>query len=162
MRHTRLLLALFLTLLAACDRGSTGPSDGRFGSFQGRWDGDPWHGLSYAVMDGDTLQIVGHRPDPKVYYDEFVVARIRFTGPGVYPVSGRAGHLSKLVGGDAGYFHDAGGTVIISGHDARERTVTGSVSLVADRADPDWRVDGTFSAPVYLDYRDVPRVRPFP
>lgn len=161
MRHTRLLLALFLALLGACDRGLTGSADG-LGSFEGHWDDDEWRGRSYAVTDGDTLMIVAHRPDPQVYYDEFIFVRVRFTGTGVYRISGRAGHLSKLIGGDAGYFHDAEGTVVIHRYDARERTVTGTVRLVADDANPDWRVEGEFRAPIYADHRDVPEVRRVP
>ena len=154
------LAALAAAILSACSSGPSDPSERQVGSFEGRWDGLPWRGRSYAVLQRDTLFVVGHRPDPKVYYDEYIRARVPFSGTGTYPIEGRAGQLAKISGGDAGYFPDATGTLTIRSYDAQARTVAGEISLRAESVNPAWHAQGEFHTPVYSSFAEVPSAKP--
>lgn len=156
--RTWVLAFAAVAALGACDV-LTGSSDPEPGRFVGRWDGEAWRGRAYAVLRDDTLHVTGHRPDPRYYYDEYVSARVPFTGPGRYTVSLKEGRLSKMTGGDAGYFPDASGTLVIRSYDAAAATVTGSVELRAEHAGEVWVARGEFDAPVYARSQDVPQVR---
>lgn len=149
----------FLPLLAAAALGACGITEAspRVGTFDGEWDGDAWRGRAVAVLRDDTLWVTGHRPDPQYFYDEYVTARVPFRGPGAYTIRGDAGHLSRLTGGDAGSFTDAGGVLLVRSYDRAERVVTGTLTLRG--ADRDWRVSGEFSAGVYDRSQDVPPAR---
>lgn len=152
------LSLLAVAAVGACN-GLADPSDQAMGSFVGRWDGEVWRGRAYAVLRGDTLHVVGHRPDPRYYYDEYVEARVLFTGPGRYAVPAKAGRLSKITGGDAGYFPDASGTLVVRSYDAQSRTVSGTVELRASHGGAVWEAQGQFHAPVYAGYDEVPPPR---
>lgn len=154
------LAALVAGILSACSLGPSDLSERRVGSFEGRWDGLPWRGHSYAVLQRDTLFVVGHRPDPMAYYDEYIRARVPFSGTGTYRIEGRAGQLAKIVGGDAGYFPDATGTLTIRSYDAQARTVAGEISLSAESVTPAWHAEGEFHTRVYSSFAEVPSARP--
>ena len=149
----------------ACDEDPVAPDAG-FGVFEGRWDGKDWRGQGYAVLIADTLHLFGHRPDPQSYYDEFVRARVRFTGPGTYAVATEQGSMEQITGGDAGYFPSASGELRVTRYDATTRRVAGTLRLrVTDPRYPpgtfDWRFeDGTFDVPVYTRWEDRPLLRP--
>ena len=151
-----LRMAIAAGLLAGCSDGLLTSRDSELGTFDGTWDGATWRGTAFAVLQGDSLTVVAHRPDPKYFYDEYVRASIRFAGPGNYSVAEAAGQLSKITGGDAGWMPRAGGTLLITGYDAGSRMVSGYVTLRASSFDPEWRAAGNFSAPVYPSFADVP------
>jgi hypothetical protein len=153
---TMLRTAIAAGLLAGCSDGLLTSRDDELGTFDGTWDGATWRGTAYAVLQGDSLTVVGHRPDPKYFYDEYVQVRIRFTGPGTYTVPETAAGLAKITGGDAGSFPTADGTVVITGYDAGSRTISGAVILRARSMSPEWNASGSFAAPVYRSFAEVP------
>ena len=155
---TMVRMAIAAGLLAGCADGLLAP-DGELGTFDGTWDGASWRGSAYAVLQDDSLTVVAHRPDPQYFYDEYIQARVRFDGAGTYPVPEAAGLLSKIVGGDAGSIPPAAGTVVITGYDAGSRRVSGFVSLRARSVNPEWHATGSFTAPVYRNWGDVPADR---
>lgn len=148
-------LALAAGLTAACGDGPFAASGG-LGRFDGVWDGAAWRGSAYAVLQGDSLTLVGHRPDPKYFYDEYVQARIRFTGPGTYAVPESDGQLAKITGGDAGWFPPSGGTLVVRAYSAGERTISGTITLRSTTPSLEWNASGDFDAPVYTRFTDVP------
>lgn len=154
---TMLRMAIAGGLLAGCSDGLLTSRESELGTFDGTWDGATWRGTAYAVLQGDSLTVVGHRADPKFVYDEYVTATIRFAGPGSYSVAEPAGQLSKITGGDAGWMPRADGTLLITAYDAGSRTVSGYVTLRARSFDPEWQADGSFTAPVYPSLADVPQ-----
>src|ERR1700741_1137473 len=129
----------------------------RLGTFDGTWDGAAWRGTAWAVLDGDSLTVVGHRPDPQYFYDEYVQARVRFAGPGTYPVPPSDGALAKIVGGDAGSFPPSDGTLVIYSYDAASHTISGALTLRAGSMSPAWNASGLFDAPVYSSFQAVPQ-----
>ena len=157
-RRSRILLAsVLLALASACGESLLGPAPEGFGPFAGKWDGERWEAMGYAVLDGDTLHVVGHRPDPKYYYDEYVQVRVPYQGVGTYEIPAHRGSLAKITGGDAGYFPDAAGVLRITGYSAAEQRARGTLHLEADGPDGRWRFeDGAFEVPVYASFRDVP------
>lgn len=152
-------MALAAGVLAACSHGPASPGSLRPGTFDGSWDGAAWRGSAYAVLHGDSLTVVGHRPDPQFRYDEYVQARVRFTGPGPYSVAAHEGQLSKVVGGDAGSFPAAEGTLVIYAYDQAAHTILGSVTLRAGSVQPAWNATGRFEGPVYAGFQQVPQDR---
>jgi hypothetical protein len=163
MRHSLvcewLLVGLTVVfLVASCGRDPAAPVIEGTGEFSGTWDGTRWLGRGYAVIDGETLFLVGHRPDPRYYYDEFVRVELEHRGNGTYsvPESGSA-RLEKVTGGDAGYFPDASGTLTISSNSEK---VSGFVELQALGPDGKlWRFKrGRFSVPVYHGFTDSPNL----
>lgn len=150
-------MAIAAGLLAGCSNGLLPSRDGGLGTFDGTWDGAAWRGSAYAVLQGDSLTVVGHRPDPKFFYDEYVQVRVRFDGPGTYSVPESDGMLSKIDGGDAGWMPYAGGTLLVTAYDAGSRTVSGYVTLRASSIAPAWQASGNFTAPVYARFADVPQ-----
>ena len=153
---TMLRTAIAAGLLAGCADGLLPSRDGELGTFDGSWDGATWRGTAFAVLQGDSLTVVAHRPDPKYFYDEYVQVRVRFDGVGSYAVPEAAGGLSKITGGDAGYFPPAGGTLVITAYDAGSRAIAGSVTLRARSMNPEWIASGSFAAPVYSSLAEVP------
>jgi hypothetical protein len=149
-------MALAAGLLAGCSDILTS-RDGELGTFDGTWDGATWRGSAYAVLQGDSLTVVGHRPDPRFFYDEYVQVRVRFDGPGSYPVPESDGMLSKIDGGDAGWMPYARGTLLVTAYDAGAGAVSGYVTLRASSFDPVWQASGNFTAPVYARFTDVPQ-----
>jgi hypothetical protein len=149
-------MALAAGLLAGCSGGLFGIGSLQQGTFEGTWDGAAWRGNAYAVLQGDSLTVVGRRPDPKYFYDEYVRVRVRFTGPGTYPVAESQGELGKIVGGDAGWFPPSAGTLVIDSYDQGSHTVSGSVTLRAESMQPAWDASGRFEAPVYSSFQQVP------
>ncbi|HET7234685.1 MAG TPA: hypothetical protein VFJ16_32025 [Longimicrobium sp.] len=156
LRRT-LFAAAAATLLAGCANDLL--PRGERGSFDGVWDGAAWKGEAYAVLQNDSLTVIAHRPDPRYFYDEYVQARVRFTGPGTYTVSESGGQLLKIVGGDAGQFPAASGTLVIREYDASAHTLTGDVTLHAGSVQPAWDASGTFNAHVYSSFNQVPSGR---
>lgn len=160
----RTLLACVLLLagahFAACDSGPVGPVIDGTGPFNGFWDGSRWLGRGYAVTQGDTIHIVGHRPDRTYWYDEYVRIDVALDGPGVYelPADGTA-RLAKITGGDAGWFPGASGTVTI---DSVKGRIYGTVELEADGPDGKlWTFKlGRFELPIYSSYANVPNLIP--
>ena len=144
---------LALGTLAACD--GVFSSRAAAGTFDGEWDGATWRGNAYAVLQHDTMTVVGHRPDPTYFYDEYVQARVHFTGPGTYALTAEQGALSQIVGGDAGSFTGAVGTLVVKSYDAGSHAVSGELRL--DAAGPEtWHVTGSFQASVYPSAALVP------
>jgi hypothetical protein len=146
---------LLAGLLAGCrGDGPAAPAPG-FGAVAGRWDGAEWAGLGYAVLENDTLDLVGHRPDPRSYYDEYVRVRVAFRGEAAYAVGAEAASLAKLVGGDAGYFPAARGELHVVDYTAGR--VRGTLSLASSEPRLPWRFEGgSFDVPVYARWADVP------
>jgi hypothetical protein len=105
------------------------------------------------------MTVVAHRKDPGTYYDEYVQVRVAFTGPGTYAFPESAGTLMKIVGGDAGWSPPASGTLVIHAYDASAHTVQGEVVLRAESFQPAWNVAGSFYAPVYSSFDQVPPAR---
>jgi hypothetical protein len=126
------------------------------GSFVGQWDSRTWQGDAYAVLQGETLRFIAHRPDPQYLYDEYIEAELHFTGPGTYDIPLEAGRLSKVTGGDAGYFPSAAGSLVISEFDSETRTVAGTLALTAHHGGTEWVAAGQFSAPVFSEYQEIP------
>lgn len=157
MRRSLLLcLATLLTLgLGACERD---PLRASSGAFVGRWDGARWEGGGHALLVGDTLRIVGHRPDRRSHYDEYVWVHVPFAGTGTYALDTTHAQLQKVVGGDAGWFPRARGTLVVTHFSREERRVRGEIELTADGPDgKTWRFEeGRFDLALYFDYRDVP------
>ena len=150
------MAAVLLTVaLTACrDGGPTAPAPG-FGTVRGRWDGRAWSGLGYAVLHGDTLDLVGHRPDPRALYDEYVRVRVAFRGAAAYQVGADAASLEKIVGGDAGYFPAARGELRVAEYAAGR--VRGTLSLASAEPRLPWRFEqGRFDVPVYARWADTP------
>jgi hypothetical protein len=161
-RRAALLIATFLApVLHACDRNhALAPARG-FGAFEGRWDGSPWIGQGYAVLLDDTLYVTGHRPDPRVYYDEFVQVRVPFAGAGTYAVDSLRGTLEQVTGGDAGYFVRARGELRVTSFDAVAGRVRGTVQLAAVGPHFGWRFEGgEFDVPLYVRWSDRPLIPP--
>jgi hypothetical protein len=160
-RAALLLSALLVPVLHACGAdGPSAPARG-FGAFEGRWDGSPWVGQGYAVLIGDTLHVPGHRPDPRVHYDEFVQVRVPFTGAGTYAVESLRGELEQVAGGDAGYFVHARGELRVTTFDGGAGRVRGTVRLTAESPHFGWRFDDReFDVPLHVRWSDRPAVRP--
>jgi hypothetical protein len=110
----------------------------------------------YAVLQDDTLFIIAHRPDPKHFYDEYIRAKLQYTGPGSYAIPDPDGELMKITGGDAGYFPKAGGTLIVHGYSSQPLRVSGQLTLTADHSGTLWTADGEFDAPVYSSFAHIP------
>ncbi len=146
-------------VLAACSDGLLAPGEREAGTFRGTWDGASWSGRSYAVLHDDTMTVVGHRKDPQYFYDEYIQARVAFTGPGTYAIGESGGQLGKIVGGDAGWTPPAAGTLVIRAYDASAHTVSGEVALRATSFTPAWDASGSFDAPVYSSFTQVPPAR---
>jgi len=161
MRNVAALVGMVLAsaVLGGCSGGLLPGGQAEPGTFSGTWDGAAWNGRSYAVLHHDTMTVVGHRKDPQYYYDEYIVVQVPFTGPGTYAVSESAGELKKLVGGDAGQFPPAAGTLVIQRYDASSHTVSGQVTLRATSLQPAWEASGSFDAPVYSSFDLAPRGR---
>jgi hypothetical protein len=160
-----LIAVLFAPILGGCGRDTVAPQPlaprAGLGTFDGRWDGAAWHGYGYAVLVADTLFVVGHRPDPRYYYDEYVRARVLFHGVATYAVSAGMASLEQIVGGDAGYFPDAAGELDVTEYDASAARVRGVVQLASVEPSHPWKFEqGAFDVPVYARWQDVPRVRP--
>jgi len=151
--------ALAAAVLGGCSGGLLSDDGPGAGTFSGTWDGAAWNGRSYAVLHDDTMTVVGHRKDPQYYYDEYIQVQVAFTGPGTYAVSESAGVLKKITGGDAGFFPPAAGTLVIRGYDASAHTVAGQVTLRATSFQPAWDASGSFDAPVYSSFDQVPSSR---
>src|SRR5687768_7353335 len=157
-RGTRLAGWLAAFVIIGCGGDPLSPLPDGFGRFTGIWNGDSWSGFGYAVIRNDTLFLVGHRPDRKYYYDEYVHVSMPFTGTGTYTIDPAEGHLSAVVGGDAGFFRSASGMLSVSLYESDSRTVEGTVSLVAASASATWTFEnGRFRVPIYDDFGDVPR-----
>lgn len=154
---TALCAATATALLAGCADDLLPDDTG--GNFVGTWDGAAWTGQAYAVLQNDSLTVVGHRADPQHFYDEYVQARVRFTGPGTYAIPESAGQLAQIVGGDAGTFPPAAGTLVIRDYDASAHTLSGDITLRAGSVQPAWDVSGTFRAYVYGSFDQVPTTR---
>jgi len=129
------------------------------GNFVGTWNGTVWTGQAYAVLRNDSLTVVGHRADPQHAYDEYVQARVRFTGPDTYTFAESDGQLAQVVGGDAGTFPPAAGTLVIRDYNASAHTISGDITLHAGSVQPAWDVSGTFQAYVYASFTEVPTTR---
>lgn len=154
---TTLCAAAAATLLAGCS-DVLYPGDG-VGTFTGTWDGTEWRGRAYAVLQDDSLTVIGHRPDPQYFYDEYVQAKVRYTGPGTYTIAESAGQLAKITGGDAGYFPPAQGTLVISAFNQATHSVSGTITLHAGSMQPAWNASGSFDAYVYTNFKQVPPAR---
>ena len=151
------LLVLLAAALAGCAADRATAAETGFGTMAGRWDGADWQGLGHAVLDGDTLYLVGHRPDPRSYYDEYVRVRVAFRGAADYEVRPSHGSLAHIWGGDAGYFPDARGELRIAEYVAAPARVRGTLSLVSTDPRLPWRFDGgAFDVPLYARPADVP------
>jgi hypothetical protein len=148
-------IPLLLLLLSGCS-GSPTASSVDPGTFVGRWDGSRWEGHAYAVLQNDTLFIIAHRPDPEYFYDEFIRAKLPYTGPGSYAVPEPDGELMKITGGDAGHFPRAGGTLTVHGYSSHPHRISGQLELTADHFGTLWTADGEFDAPVYSSFGDIP------
>jgi hypothetical protein len=111
------------------------------------------------VLQNDTLFIIAHRPDPEYFYDEYIHAKLRYTGPGSYAVPDSDGELRKITGGDAGHFPKAAGTLTVHGYSSQPHRVFGQLTLTADHFGTLWTVDGEFDAPVYSSFADIPWTR---
>ena len=159
VNRTALVRSTFLVLALACacrHADLLAPVDG-LGVVSGEWDGAAWRGYGYAVVSGEGILLVGHRPDPHYYYDEFVRAWFPFTGVGTYGVPDSTGALWKIVGGDAGEMPFAAGELRVTFADAGPRTLRGTLSL--DAASRGWHFRlGTFDVPVYSSWALVPNV----
>ena len=152
---------LVASALHACDGDDPFEPALGLGTFEGRWDGLEWRGQGYAVLVGDTLYVTGHRPDPRYFYDEFVRARVPFTGAATYAVDSTRAELQQIVGGDAGHSASARGELRVTAYDAAARRVRGTVQLTTVRPEMPWRFEGgVFDVPVYVSWSDVPRLRP--
>jgi len=156
------LAAAVLLAAAGCVSGDplSPPPVAGLGTLEGRWDGEAWRGYGYAVLSADTLYLVGHRPDPKYFYDEVVQVQVPFRGAATYPLTVKEATLRQITGGDAGYFPGAVGELRVTHHDRAAARIQGTISLTAAEQSFRWRFeDGTFDAPVYARWEDVPRVR---
>jgi hypothetical protein len=160
---TRTIIGL-LTFVAACGDGG-GPSSG---FFTGNWNRQQWVGEAAAVLvpsaGSDTLHIAAGRhrrtrQDP----DESVLLKIRFSGPGEYPLSGEAVTFLVLVGGDqvvasyTGVSPDAG-TLKVDTYDPVKGVVKGSVTFEAVSSGNDQPYgprgqfsDGRFEATLHVE-----------
>jgi len=148
-----------VTLVVGCSDGPAAPVIDGTGEFTGAWDGSAWLGRGYAVLRGDTLHLIGHRPDTQYYYDEYVNLHFENRGSGTYALPGSgAARLMKITGGDAGWFPDAIGRVTIR---VGPTSVSGSLELYADGPDGKlWRFErGRFSVPLYEEWSAVPVLR---
>jgi hypothetical protein len=145
----RLATRLAAVLLAAAGCASDDPAapsaiEG-LGSLAGRWDGKEWRGYGYAVLQRDTLFLVGHRPDPQYFYDERVRARVPFRGAGTYELAVKDASLEQITGGDAGYFPGATGELQLTQYDATAARVRGTLRLTAAEHGFAWRFEqGSF------------------
>src|SRR5688500_10019455 len=83
------LAAAALLAAAGCVSGDplSPPPVAGLGTLEGRWDGEEWRGYGYAVLSADTLYLVGHRPDPKYFYDEVVQVQVPFRGAAAYALT---------------------------------------------------------------------------
>lgn len=155
--------AVVMTVLAgllSAGCGGDGPSapTAGFGEFSGRWDGEVWRGRGYAVLQADTLYLVGHRADPRYFYDELVRVRVAFRGTGTYGIPTALATLAQVTGGDAGHFPAASGALQVTHYDAAGSRVRGTVHLTTAERGLTWRFEsGTFDVPVYASWVDVPR-----
>jgi len=151
---------LLAATLAGCGgEGPAAPPSG-LGTVRGRWDGAAWDGRGYAVLHGNTLHLVGHRPDPRSFYEELVRARVPFRGVAAYQVGADAASLEQITGGDAGYLPSATGELRVTDYHAGTDRVRGTLWLVSANPHLPWRFeDGTFHVPVYARWEDVPPVR---
>jgi hypothetical protein len=150
-------MALAVAALAGCSDGPLGPRLVGLGVFDGTWDGAEWRGSAVAILQHDSLTVIGTRRHPVYYQDEYIKAQVRFTGPGTYAIPESQGELGMIVGGDAGYMPKSAGTLVIDGYDATEQTVSGYVTLRAGSRQPAWEVSGRFAAPVYPSFEAVPQ-----
>ncbi len=156
--RTWLLPLLAAAALGACN-DLVSPRDREVGSFVGSWDGQPWEGRSYAVLRDDTLHLVAHRPDPQFFYDEYIRASVPFRGAAAYQVPAAAGELAKITGGDAGYFPQASGNLLVTTYDAEGGTISGQIELRAPHDGRVWEAQGQFHARIYPSFQDVPPAR---
>jgi hypothetical protein len=160
-RRLAAVALLVVTTLAGCtvadDPVAVVRPGAGFGTVQGQWNDTSWSGLGYAVLHDDTLEIVGHRPDPRYYYDEYVRARVAFRGVGHYQVDAEEGSLRQITGGDAGHFPRSTGELRVGEYDAAAGRVRGTLALVSVEAHLPWRFEyGRFDVPVYAHWADVP------
>jgi hypothetical protein len=164
MTWTRRLVAAclavpFATALGGCAESTAEPvlPDGT-GSFEGRWNGEAWKGHGYAVLVDDTLYLLGHRQrDPRLYPDEFVRVETRFLGEGTFHLASGDASLDEVVGGDAGYFTPAGGTLSLSRFDEERARLEGTVTLTGEGPNGVMRFEGgSFRVPVYTSFSAVP------
>ena len=158
LRAVGLLLAASLAAaFSGCGSDRVTAPNAGFGTMSGRWDDAAWHGLGYAVLDRDTLYLVGHRPEPRAYYDEYVRVRVPFAGAGSYPVGPLTASLAQITGGDAGYIPAARGELRIDGYTAAPARVHGTLTLTSVDPRFPWRFEsGRFDAPIYPSSADVP------
>jgi hypothetical protein len=148
-------IPLLLLVVSGCSGSPTGSSVDD-GTFVGRWDGNRWEGHAYAVLQDDTLFIIAHRPDPEYFYDEYIHAKLPYTGPGSYAIPESDGELRKITGGDAGYFPKASGTLTVHDGPPEALRVSGQLTLTADHFGTLWTADGAFDAPVYSSFAHIP------
>lgn len=160
-RHVRAVLTIGTLLGAAVAAGCGGrdPVSPRadLGSFVGRWDGASWRGQGYAVLAADTLYLVGHRPDARYFYDEYVRVKVRFQGEATYTLESSDAAMWQVTGGDAGYLPSAAGEMRVTRYDATAARISGTVRLATTGGTHTWRFDdGTFAVPVFADWAEVP------
>ena len=107
-----------------------------------------------------TLNKMANTPDPRHFYDERVRVQVPFRGAGTYALGVKDAWLEQITGGDAGYFPGATGELRVTRHDEAGARVRGTLRLTAAQHGFAWRFeDGSFDAPVYTRWEDVPRIR---
>jgi len=157
VRVARIAGILAIVGLVGCSDGGVDPLFPDTRAFTGTWNGDAWSGSGYAIIRNDSLFLVGRRQSNTSYYDEYVTVTTLFTGIGVYAIHGNEGRLSSIVGGDAGYFPSAAGTLAITRDAGDPRTLEGTLSLTSvDKNLPYKFSDGRFRVRVYSDFDQVP------
>jgi hypothetical protein len=130
---------------------------GTHGRFSGEWDDQPWSGRGYAVLVSDTLFLFGHRrPVSNQFYDEEIWLAVPFVGVGRYEIHAMA-RLSKITGGDAGYFYSGSGELLLESVDLANQRLEGRLELVANGHDGPWRFEnGVVNLPIYFTFGQAP------
>jgi hypothetical protein len=165
LRSLRFVLTFVLLLpcmitLPACASDPTAPEPLNVGPVSGRWNQQIWSGSGFAIQTGDSLRIIGQRPDPFYYYHEAIVVALEFGGVGEYLVPGR---MESVVGGDGIVSASGEATVVISDYIPatadRNARVRGSVTLISNDPMRTWRFEsGTFDVPIFERWEDAPCV----
>ncbi len=152
-RHIAVVVLSLLTLSACGDDLFELPSG--FGRFEGRLNDAPWNGYGYAVIQNDTLYLVGRRDIAPGGNDaEEMRVRVPFTGAGTYQLTGASAEFADIVTGISTSL-PATGQMELATYDGIFSV--GTITLTAQTAGGTRRFTaGTFDVPVFMSFGEVP------
>ena len=154
--HRRFFGFLFFSLVALSGCGDDlFELPAGFGRFEGRLNDAGWIGYGYAVIQNDSLYLVGRRDVAPGGNDaEEIRVRMRFTGVGNFTLNAGNSEFAEIVSGFATAFPGTG-QLQLATYDGS--FLVGTVALTSQGPNGARRFEsGTFDVPVFMSFGEVP------